>query len=1063
MSDKRGGSGPTGGPPPAPDFFDLEGSDPELLNSGRLPDPQPQHTPLFRWLARLLTSVEARLRARGDRLLRNAIRFVWVLVALAGAFLLFGPIINKPLNIDDVLDSAKVSEVDWIATDAVIDYTLERTADRGFAARVSERYTANFTNGPESVIERKFVTEFQGHDTGFEVRSATIDGVPAEVTVDRGATVTRVAISRADGAKLEGEQEIALDYSMRDLVTTEEDAATGRQIDSWSWPVLGPSWPQGTKGVQVSLTLPPELDDALVRAPRAYVGWLLLGATEWLTPEDRTAQGVRYSFSNDDTLPPYPDLLIDTSFEAGTFSQPPTTTLFWWQTWGPLFPLALLAAILLFALAARRVVWADSVGEPWYLVRAEVPDGLSPADAAQLLGRPWHAELISELAGVGAAPNRTRPTKPAAERKQTRLAAMGARARELWLTAVARAGMRAGRIGNLPSVVLQRLRWSRADRPVQDGLRWVPDSYVRDTFIFGPLAIALLQWGLLRQLSQQVILSVVWWPGLFVLASTVLALCTVGVVLRPRPLTRDGALAVQQLKGIDAYARATRLLDRGPVDEPLLPYAVLFEGPRRAGRKVAEHAGREAGDRRLGRGWRTEHFLSLPAILALVAAIALLAGSILTVATRPTPYTEADFVTWPGSGPSGTIWSQIEGFEVDAELQRDKSGGARLSVVERDTVRFTSGGASVPQLAREWPRERLGQDLGLEVESVRVDGEDVPFREIDGPQSVAMTTRMSDVLDGLYEVEIAYTLTSPVVDAPGGPDSLQQLRWTAWYDFWKETFYTNAARPSDGTAPVRPIRLQLTIAPEIADEIRSGGWIDSDVDRDRVPYERGNWYRPWQYENRIYIGGDLETSRAYDLRIGSEKRLDDGALVVSVDANTVESREAEDSAEGKPAGPWQVSEKINGTLEKYELNLNNDLGAVLNFSPGTFSGVDAGAYERYRTEYALPYATVLALAGAVTVSSLGVLVFALRVRRRPSASLRTIAFGAIPLAAVAQSVLFGWAVMSMDGDDARGWAAIVIGGVMLAAVTAEIIALVRRRNGGGARANRRRFARGRAE
>lgn len=1046
MSEKRETPEQQGGPPSAPDLFDLSGSDPELLNSGRIPDPQPEHTPFFRWLARIFTAIEARLRARGDTSVRNAIRFFWGFVAIIGVFLLVGPVINEPLDLDDVLDSAKLSEVDWVATDAQIDYALERGGDGGFLADVSEQFTARFTNGPEAAVERVFATEFNGHDTRFEVHAATIDGEPAEVAVRRGATVTRVLISPPDGSRLEGEREIALAYELHDLVTAETDAATGQPVDSWSWPLLGPSWPQATQGVEVSLTLPHDLDQALVRAPRAYVGWLLLSGTEWLTPEAQTAQGVRYAFSNDDTLPPHADLSIDASFEAGTFDQPPTTPLFWLQTWGPLLPLALLVMLLLFALAARRVVWADSAGDPWYLTRSDPPDDLTPARAAQLLDRTWHAELISELTQRPGAPKQSKKSK----RKPLDT---GGRGRELWLAAVARAGMRAGRLGNFPSVARRRARWRASDRPVEDRLRWAPDSYVRDTFILGSLAIVLVQWGLLRQLSHQVILSIVWWPGLFVLASTVLALVIVGAVRRPRPLTRAGALAVQQLKGVDAYARATRLLDRGPVDDELLPYAVLFEGPRRGGRAVAGHAARESGDRWLGRGWRTEHFVSLPAVLAVVAAAGLLAGSIVTVSTQPAPYADQDFVTWPGSATPGAIWTQVEGFEIDAELERDEQGRARLSVVERNTVRFTPGGASVPQFAREWPRERLGQDLGLDVESVRLGGEEVPFQELLGPQSLAVATRMSDVLDGVHDVEIRYTLSSPIVDAPDGPDSQQQLRWTAALDFWEDTYYTDAANPFDGTAPVRPLRIGLTVSPDIAEEIRSGGWIDSDHERDRVPYENGNWYQPWEYETGISLDDELGVSTHYDLRIGDERTLDDGSLVVSLDAEAVESRDGEDRIEETPAGPWRVSEELNAALEKYELGTTNDLGVVLNFPAGAFAGVDDQAYERYRAARDLPYIAVLGLAVLIGAASTIILLFARRTRRRVSASLRTVSFAAIPLAAAAQSVLFWWAVMSMPGSDNRGWGAIVLGTLMLAAVVAQAI-VVGARGGGNARGAR---------
>ncbi|MBN9612639.1 MAG: hypothetical protein J0H64_04105, partial [Actinobacteria bacterium] len=62
---------------PRHDVFDLAGSDEDLLNSGWIPDPLPQHTPLFRGLATALEWAEARLRARGGRPLRQGIRVFW--------------------------------------------------------------------------------------------------------------------------------------------------------------------------------------------------------------------------------------------------------------------------------------------------------------------------------------------------------------------------------------------------------------------------------------------------------------------------------------------------------------------------------------------------------------------------------------------------------------------------------------------------------------------------------------------------------------------------------------------------------------------------------------------------------------------------------------------------------------------------------------------------------------------------------------------------------------------------------------------------------------------------
>lgn len=1024
------------------DAFDLAGSDEELLNSGWIPDPLPQHTPLFRGLATALEWVEARLRARGGTPLRRGIRVFWGLLAAIGLVLLLGPVINKPLSFDDVIKSAELDEVDWVARDATIDYAIERSKDGAFSALVTESYTADFLNGAVSEVRRSVVTEFQGHDARFALHSATIDGAAAQTRVDRGPATTGIRISPRSGAELDGKHRIVLVYELHNLVTSETDEATGKAVDQWTWPVLAPSWPQATKGIEVSFTLPRAVNDALVRAPQARIAWLLVSGSERLTPDRETADSVRYAITNDQALPPNSEIWIAASFRPGTFAQPPTTPFFWLQSYGPLIPLALLAVILLFSIAARRIVWADSAGAPWYLPRSEPPElrgrdaePVTAELAARLLGKPRHAELVEAL---DARPQ-TRPGAPQGSGSAKR--------RERWLGRVARAGRRAGRAGNAPAVWARRSRWAVNDPVVAQKLRWVPDSYVRDTFILAPLALTLLQWGLLRQLSEQVILLIVWWPAVFVLVSTVLALATLLVVRRPRPLTPKGAELRQQLKGIDAYARTTRLVDRGPLDDPLLPYALLFESPRDAGDAAVDLAVAESGDGAVARGWRTEGFVSVPAMLALAVALGVLAASIVTVSTQPIPYPNGGDHVSEYSEVPGTLYTQVTGMDVRAELTRGADGGARLNVVERDTVDFDAGGSRVPQFIREWPTDRLGQSLGFDLASVRIDGAEVPYRRLPQAQthSLAIVTQLEEVLEGRHQVEIRYTLTDPVVAAPDGPRSIEQLRWTAWYSFWDDEYYTNPRNPFDGSAPVRPLRLQFTLAPELADAVIAGGWIGYDSDRPDVPGEDGNWYEPWVSERSFVSDHD---HRLHRIRIGSERTDDDGTVIATIDVGAVEAMPDEpDPSEDAPAAGAEPYRLDTDELSKYELGLNSDLGVRLDFAPGTFSGVRAQALEEYRTAYDLPFAMLLSLAGLVIAASLGSLAFALRRRGRAGASLATIAFAAIPIAAAAQCVLFFWCVGPMPGDDGRMPAAMAAGGAMLAAVIAQAIAVGR--SGGG--------------
>ena len=984
------------------DLFDLAGSDPDTLSSGRIPDPQPAHTPLFRFLARVLTGVEERLRARGGPGLRVGIRAVWVAIAVIGAFLLVGPIINKPMEFEEVIESAQLSEVDWVARDATVRYDVSRDADGGFRADVAETFTADFLDGAEPSIRRTIVTEYEGRDVEFELAEVTIDGERVEAEVDRRATTTGIRITPPGGGEFTGQHEVTYAYELHHLTTVETEEATGKTVDRWDWPLFAPTWPQATSGIDVTIAFAPELDDALIRQPQAYVGWLLLAETAWLEPEGTDPDGaVLYSFSNDQNLPPNADLWIQAGFAEGTFARPDTTTLFWWQTYGPLLPMAVLLILVPFAIAARRIVWADSAGDPWYSARSEPPKGVSPEFAARLLQRPWHGELVASLA---------QPPKSVNER-----------GRRTWLVEAARAGRRAGRLGTLPAVLGRAVRWSADDTVVERKLRWVPRGYVRDAFVLAPIAIVLLQWGLLRQLSEQTILAAIWWPATFVLASTALAILTLAIVRTPRPLTREGALVVQQLRGIDAYADTTRLLDRGPIDEPLLPYAALFARPRRAGRAVEEHAIAESGDRRIADGWRTQGFISGPALLATVLALGVLAASITTVASLPQPYSEdIDFATEHHEVP-GTLYTDTTGFDLSGELSRDEAGRARLDVVERHEVRFEEGAPRPPQFAREWPVERHGQDLGFAFESIRIDGEEVPTREIDGPSTVAVATALEEVLQGEHEIEVRYALESPAVETRSGVSGraeVEQVRWSAMLSFWEDDYTVDAGDSFGDRALVRPLRISFELAPGLVEEMRDGGWIDRDSDLADVPFEDGNTAMPWEYDVRYLSERDDEL---HDARIGSWTERADGSAIAVIDLS-----------------------EVGDDIDKYGADLSHDLGVLVDFPPGTFTGIDAGASAQDRLDRTLPFAVVLSLAGLVIVGSIVAALAAVLPARGAGSSLRLVSWGALPILAIAQAVLNAWAILPMPGSDGRGAIAIVLGCVMWLAVVVQAVVVGKR-------------------
>lgn len=956
-------------------------------NTGRIPDPQPEHTPLFRLLASILIRVEATLRARGGAALRRTLVVLGVLVGMVGAFLLVGPIVNEPMSFDDVIEAADVDTVDWVARDAVIRYDISRDADGSFVARVSERYTADFRNGPERAVERVLPLEFEGGDVRLEVTRTAIDGADARLSRKDHGTHAVLELESPDGSRLDGEREIVIEYELRNLAVPEADEATGDEVENFDWNVFAVDWPQAVKGLTVEVTLPEDLDSALVRAPRASVSWLLVSGISWIEPDDEltTASTVGYSFTNDQGLPPHADARVLLSFPAGTFEMPPHTTLFWWQTYGPILPLALLVVLLPFALAARAVAWADVHGRPWIEEEYDPPKGVGPRLAAQLVRAPFGAELAAELEAL-------RPL----------------RGRSACLASLARTASRTGRAGNALSALRAYLFGPERREALTRGLRRIPSGYVRDAFIVAPLALTLLQWGLVRQLSHQRVLAVVWWPTAFFWLTVAISAVVLWIALTARPLTLRGALIAQHLRGVELYAGRTLLLDRGPLDDPLLPYAALFGRPRSAGESVRRLAVAESGDREADRGWRDEHFIAAPVTVSAVLAVALLGGAVATLATQPYPYpVNYDTEIFDHDLP-GTLGTTIHGFEADAELRREADGSAVLTVRERLEADFEPGGR-VPQFAREWPDLRYGQSLGLRVDEVRIDGQPVPFREIPRPRSTGMVTQLTEVLEGRYQVEVDYALASAAVAAERDGEPVEQVRWAAVYDGWDSDI-------AWGYNDDFSARIELTVAPDLADEMVAGGWLTRDYEAPRVRFERGEGIAPW------HQSAELDGPDAPATVIGAESRQADGSLRVAIEPR----RESE---YGDWAGPFFFS----------------DLGAVLDFPEGTFAGPDRDAARADEILYQVPTVVVLGLALALNGGAIWAFVAGRR-RKTPRAglSLRTLSFFVLPVAGTGQFLLFYWMTSDMPGDDGRfalvGWPtllAIVLGAAQLWSVIAR--------------------------
>lgn len=933
-----------------PDLGPAEG---ESDGVERIPDPAPRHTPLWALLSGWLLAIEAWLQSHGGKGLRNGIRAFWAIVAVAGLVLLFGPVINKPLTLEDVTTAASTASERWIAREFAVEYTIGTADDGTLVAQVEERITAFFPDDvDESGIQRVLATQYQTHSLGPSGITASLDGQPIEAV--QSSTPDRLTLALDAGSRLRGDHVFVLRYELHDLAYQADDQAGGRPIDLLEWDVFGPSWPTALARVDVRVHLADDLDERLIREPRGSVAWTIVGAGDWLSPEPGGPAGtVTYAFENNQNLPPHASAWFTMAFEPGTFTMPPPSALFWVQAYGPLLPLVLLALTLLLALAARAVAWADARGRPWFIAQSDPPTGMTPRLAAHLLESRRAVELAEALQTA-----RSR-SKGRADR----------------IRAVARVARRTGRIGDLPRALTRYATGKERAQQLKLGLRRIPHGFVRDLFIGAPIALTVVQWGLVRQLSHQAKLSVVWWPVAFVLVSSVIAIVVLWIALTARPLTESGALTKQHLRGMSVYARQTSLFERGPLSDPALPYAVLFDSPREAGDAVVRLAREELGDPDVTRGWRIPGFLTWPRLLMRLVAVGLVAGAIVLISTLPSPYSgRPDYLGYHGNLP-GTLWTKVHAFEATAELRRD-GDRAVIDVVETLDVAFDDQGSRVPQFAQQWPNRFDGQPNGLEVDSVRIDGRDVAFTTEQDHDTLLMRTTLTEVLDGRHELEVRYTIRSAAIAADADGGLVDRVVWPAILDGWEYDSMWGA------DPPIEPLRIELRVPDEFAASALAAGWISKDTE----PEEVRDWTHtvvPFGSVPSIYNPG--ETVETLDLAGGMRVHVLDLA---------------QDEHGGYP----------------FALTVGN-VGAALDFPAGTFAGPDADALQALWIAKTLPLTIVVALSALVLLIGIGALVLRTRARTvLPGAlsdALRWLGTGT----ALAAVVVAFWMLGDLSGDD----------------------------------------------
>ena len=945
---------------------------------GRIPVEPPRHTPVWAFLSRRLLATEAWLRSHGGARLQHVVRGFWVLIAAVGAFLLVGPVINPPPTLDDITSSASGATDTWIAREFAADYTITRADDGTLHAEVEERIDAFFPDDiDESGIRRVLATQLDRNALEPSAVEAMIDGRAVEVA--QSASADRLSLELDAGQRLSGDHAFLLRYEIENLAHPSTDEGTGDDVDLLEWDVFGPSWPQGFSGLEVSVTLDDELDAELVRAPRGSLAWTLLGAGDWLEPEpDSPAGQVRYEFANDQNIPPNAQAWFTFVFEPGTFTMPPPSTLFYVQSFGPLAPLALLAVTLLFAVAARRVAWSDERGRPWIIAQHDPPEGVRPALAAHVLRAPRALELAVALDGIPRRGQNSRTRRVAA----------------------ARVARRTGRLGDIPRALFAYLRGPERRQQLSEGLRRIPRGFVLDFFVGAPIALTVVQWALVRQISEQVPVGDVWWPLAFVTVSTVLAGVVLALGLTARPLTEKGALVRQHLEGIRLYAERTSMLERTQASDDLLPYAVLQVPPRTAGRRMESLVEAELGDRDASDGWARDGYITVARAAVLALATGLLAAAIAVVALVPNPYLDpaSDHLT-RYTGVPGTSSTDFRSIETVGELTRTEEGRAEIRVRERLDVVVEEGSSRVPQIARQWVDTVDGHDLDLTVEAVRLDGASVPHVIEPDLDTVLMRTAFAEPISGDHVLEIDYTIGSAAVVAEEGDDVVDRVRWAGLADDW------NSYSGWRGDT-VDPQVVEFRISDELAGLAETSGWLSLDPDgADQV--------RDWP-STVVSFGG-----------------VDD----LGTPSNAIRTTEQHDTEGATEIHRLELRENASGGYP-FELDLDG-VGVRYDFPAGTFTGPDPAELQQHRLLEMLPLTAHTAMVlVAVGVGALAMLRRLMTGRPPTRPAVRDAVRLLPPAAALATLVLFFGMAAPMPGDHPAfalwGWPALaaIVGGVL---------------------------------
>lgn len=435
------------------------------------------------------------------------------------------------------------------------EYVLGRDSDNRSTLAVTETLVAVFPEIDQNRgIRRAIPLNYDGHPTDLRIESVSDEnGTPRSFETEDDEDGDFLLVTIAADDYVHGEQSYVIEYTQHN-VTFEPDDSDNQEF---FWDVNGTGWAQPFDMVAMTLRMDAALGAAFTGDAACYRG--AEGSTqicEGLMIQESMPPIVSASAAN---LGAYENLSIAVGFEPGTFvardsslAASPAGVI--GATTGILSVGGLLAV-----LAARRTRWRDADGRGLVIAEYEPPAGVDPLLAADLLakGNKGITAAILDLAVKGAVRIvETKKAKFAVELVNPQLIPS---AEHVVVDALFGAGAAVGarrKLGSSDSALAAALyaiiagahKRSRAEgyrRSVGLGSR----------FALGAAAVILA--------VVSVVLSVVAlesgrggaWPALVMVVSICAMIITLIALSDVRPLTRTGAIAREQLRGLELYIR----------------------------------------------------------------------------------------------------------------------------------------------------------------------------------------------------------------------------------------------------------------------------------------------------------------------------------------------------------------------------------------------------------------------------------------------------------------------------------------------------------------------------